>query len=179
MFTLWFNTDFKVLLKFIKNVKILCKKREFNTFLLNGPYGTFWYQPSRIKTYMVRLNNRRKRVLYHIPQIDYKKISSAYVANLFQFFDSILLMFFLKHLVTFCVKHNIKNIPIFTNHDRFFIHPKFALYLRGLLKEAYISFYEYHIIFKLFNETNLQDAFSFYGEILQKNDINHPLFVKF
>jgi len=89
MLTLWFNTDFNVLLKFIKKVKSLCKKREFNTFRLNGPYGTFWYQPSKAKTYMVRLNNRRKRVLYHIPQIDYNKISSAYVANLFQFFDSI------------------------------------------------------------------------------------------
>lgn len=127
----WIHKTFPKAMKFLELVQRQCRLREFNHFVVKNPYFSYTYEPLLAKVAQMRIGKKLVRVSVRTNEVDYKRLSNAYVANFIQFCDAYICTLFVKM---------IKNQSFFTIHDRWFISPYNAFELRNLVKKAYLQF---------------------------------------
>lgn len=139
----WMENEHDYLLLFIKTVKEIAMKGTFSTFFHQSPFSSFVYAPKKKRTITVKIRKICINILKSTDILDFKKISTAYVANFIHFGDSTLVALFYKKL---------KNLSLygFTIHDRFFMHPAQSPKLYKILQEIYVEYYKLDLFEKFF-----------------------------
>ena len=161
-----------------KIIRRCCKIETFIPPIVISEYSSWYYFPKKATKYTKTIFNKDYKLQKYTENIDYKTLSSAFVANYIQFIDGII-----ANKITH--KMAALNIPLISIHDCWYVPIQFIDILKEQLRICYKEVLEADYLAVHFaNNPNLlaviEEArkIGLFGPELAAEDLNNPQFVK-
>ena len=122
-------------------LKVFQKVKIENSLHVKSPHFSFVFKPAESKPMEFQIKKRKYKLQVNTEILDRGKISTSFVPNLMQHADAILAALF------FDLMHGLyPHAHGFTIHDRFFVNPIYCIFLKPVLKQAYLGFYNLNFL---------------------------------
>ena len=162
-----------------KIIRHSCKNKSFIPPLVISEYSSWYYFPKEATSYTKTIFNKDYKLHKYTEKIDYKTLSSAFVANYIQFIDGIIANKIIRKMAAL-------GIPIISVHDCWYVPIEFIPILKEQLRICYQEVLEADYLTVHFAKDNpnllivIEKAreSGLFGPPLTAADLNNPKFVK-
>jgi len=132
------------------SIRKLCTKESIKPIIIESINGIFVFEPMMLKDYRfdykdVMSKTIRQHIKLSTMNLHYSRFSTSFTSNLLQAVDAIIVGIFQQEILKYQQKHDI-NIPFFTVHDCWFIHPAYCLLLDELCLDSVKIFFNMHFV---------------------------------